>query len=97
MRTTVTLDPDVVRLLAEEEHRLRKPFKQVLNDAVRRALSPRRAGSSTRYEVPVFHARLRAGIDPRRMNQLVDELEVDAFLATESARGTRRAARKKSA
>jgi hypothetical protein len=28
MRTTLTLDPDVARMLANEAHRLRKPFKQ---------------------------------------------------------------------
>jgi hypothetical protein len=38
MRTTVTLDPDVARLLEEAQHRSKRPFKQVLNDAVRAGL-----------------------------------------------------------
>ena len=40
MRTTLTLDPDVARRIEDEVHRLRKPFKQVVNDALRRALAP---------------------------------------------------------
>ena len=45
MRTTVTLDPDVHRLLRDTTHRSGKPFKQVLNDAVRVGL---RAGASAK-------------------------------------------------
>jgi hypothetical protein len=33
MRTTLTLDPDVVQLLEEEKHRQRRPFKEIVNDA----------------------------------------------------------------
>lgn len=39
MRTTVTLDPDVAALLEQAVHAQRRPFKQVLNDALREALS----------------------------------------------------------
>lgn len=35
MRTTVTLDKDVERLLRDEMQRARKSFKASLNDAVR--------------------------------------------------------------
>jgi hypothetical protein len=38
MRTTVTLDPDVETLLRKEMRRRGKPFKQVLNDAIRTGL-----------------------------------------------------------
>src|SRR5687767_12811747 len=55
MRTTLTLDADVVKLLEEEVHRARKPFKQVVNDAIRRGLSPRSASRPTRrYKVEPF-------------------------------------------
>jgi len=33
MRTTLTLDPDVARLLSEEVHRTSLPFEQVVNAA----------------------------------------------------------------
>ncbi len=35
MRTTVTLDRDVERILRETAVRTRKPFKKVLNDTLR--------------------------------------------------------------
>ena len=35
MRTTVTLDPDVESMLRKEVRRRGKPFKQVLNNAIR--------------------------------------------------------------
>jgi hypothetical protein len=80
MRTTLTLDPDVARLLAEEAHRQRRPFKQVVNDAIRRGLgggsAPRRSG----YKVKPHKTKLRAGIDKSGFNKLADELEDEAAL-----------------
>jgi hypothetical protein len=82
MRATLTLDPDVVRMIEDEIHRQRKPFKQVVNDALRRGLAPagRRAGAS-RYRVRPHAARLLPGLDRGRLNALVDELE-DRVLVT---------------
>ncbi len=83
MRTTLTLDPDVARLIQEEVHRRRATLKQVVNDALRRGLgSPRRP--ARRYRAPVFHAELAPGLDPAGFNRLADELETDAV-----ARGRR--------
>lgn len=76
-RTTLTLDPDVARLVEDAVHRERRPTKQVINDALRRALSPTAAVEP--YRVTPHHARLRPGIDPTSMNRLVDEMEVEAF------------------
>jgi hypothetical protein len=79
MRTTLTLDPDVVRLIEEEVHRRRQSFKQVINDAIRRALSPRPATTEpASYSLVPHHARLQPGLDPGALNRLVDELEVVA-------------------
>lgn len=82
MRTTLTLDDDVARLLADEAHRTRRPFKQVVNDAIRRGLAGVRSGGALpAYRVtPHDGGRLMPGIDPGRLNQLVDELEVSAFI-----------------
>jgi hypothetical protein len=38
MRTTVTLDPDVEKLLRKEVRERGMPFKQILNDAIRDGL-----------------------------------------------------------
>lgn len=82
MRTTLTLDPDVVKLLEEEVHRRRKPYKQVVNDAIRRGLSPETARRpSKRYRVTPHEARLSPGLDRVGFNRMADELEDAAVLA----------------
>jgi hypothetical protein len=91
VRTTLTLDPDVARLLDEEVHRQRRPLKQVVNDALRRGLSPQgRAAAPPRpFHVVPHHASLRPGFDPASLNRLADELEDDAVLA-KHARSSRK-------
>jgi hypothetical protein len=51
-RTTVTLDADVQRLLKDMAYRTGKPYKWVLNDALRQGLNPQR--SNTRVPSPVW-------------------------------------------
>lgn len=82
MRTTVTLDPDVATKLKELAHRRRASFKETLNDVIRRGLSSQ-AGtreSSERYIVEPHAGGFRPGIDPDKLNQLVDELEIGDFI-----------------
>ena len=73
MRTTLTLDDDVARRIDEIVRRERRTMKDVVNNALRRGLGVTEAIEP--YRVPVHRTRLRAGIDPARMNQLADELE----------------------
>lgn len=81
MRTTVTLDPDVERLLKEEIHRSRQSFKEVLNTAIRRGLRASAPGKKRKpFVVKARSLGLRTGIDPARLTELADDLEVDAFL-----------------
>jgi predicted transcriptional regulator len=81
MRTTLTLDPDVARMLEEEAHRQRKPFKHVVNEAIRRGLTPRAPGRhAARYQVRPHKTTLRPGIDDAALNQLADELEDEAII-----------------
>ncbi len=76
MRTTLTLDPDVALLLEEEAHRLRKPWKAVVNDALRRGLAAGPTGRRPRrYRVVPHKAALQPGIDPLALNALADEME----------------------
>jgi hypothetical protein len=83
MRTTLTLDPDVARMLEEEAHRQRKPFKQIVNEAIRRGLAPQPAASrkAGRYRVKPHKTALRHGIDAGSFNKLVDELEDEVLVA----------------
>lgn len=81
MRTTLTLDADVARLLEEEAHRQRKPFKQVVNEAIRRGLAPAPTGKPPgRFRVRPHRTSLRPGIDAGTLNRLVDELEDEAVI-----------------
>lgn len=79
MRTTLTLDEDLAHELRERAHRLRVPFKKVVNDAIRRGiLGSAAAGETQPFRVEAHDCRLRPGFDDRRFNQLADELEVEA-------------------
>lgn len=74
MRTTLTIEPDVEKLLEQEVARSRRPLKQVVNEALRRGLT--RTGEKARKVVlKVSDSRLRAGYDPASFNALADELE----------------------
>ena len=79
MRTTVTLDDDVERLLREEMHQSGRSFKETLNAAVRSGIGSKRA--LTERKPFVVHAQameLLPGIDPTSFNKLIDDLEIDA-------------------
>ena len=81
MRTTLSLDPDVARMVREEAHRARKPVKQVVNDALRRGLTVstgRRAPKA--YRIKPHTARLLPGVDRGRLNALADELDDAAIV-----------------
>ena len=81
MRTTLTLDADVARLLKEEAHRQRKPFKQVVNEAIRRGLAFKPGGRPTeRYRVKPHKTTLQPGIDAGSFNRLADEIEDEAIV-----------------
>jgi len=81
MRTTLTLDPDVARMIEAEVHRVRKARKQVVNDVLRRGLTSRGAGPRLKpYRVRPHAARLRPGLDRSRLNALADELEDTGLL-----------------
>lgn len=90
MRTTVTLDRDVERLLRDAMHRSRSGFKQTLNAAVRAGLGQTTASAVRRpFAIKARPLGLRAGLDPAGFNKLADDLELDAVLAKTRSRGTR--------
>ncbi|MDX2079443.1 MAG: hypothetical protein SFU53_01530 [Terrimicrobiaceae bacterium] len=84
MRTTLTLDDDLAGILKKRSREFGRPFKEVVNSALRKGLQE---------ELPFIQkappkVRSRAlgllpGYDPDRMNQLVDELEAEEFLRKE--------------
>lgn len=78
MRTTLTLDPDVADLLKQAVHDQRRPFKQVLNDALRQGLS---APTSPAPFVQQRFSMGRSRVDLTKALALSGELEDQATLA----------------
>ena len=81
MRTTTTLDPDVATKLKTLAYRRRASFKATLNEVIRRGLAAQdRAGArAPRFSVEAHPGRFLPGIDLGKLNQLVDQLEVEEF------------------
>ena len=82
MRTTLTIDDDLLAALKKLAHDSGKPFKHVVNATLRcglatgaKPLRPR-----PRFRVASAPRGFRPGLDPLKLNQLVDELETEAFL-----------------
>lgn len=82
MRTTLTLDEDVADFLKAQSRLQDRPFKQVVNEVLRRGMAPAQQGPAPReFRVVPNRSGLVRGVDPLRLNQLNDQLEVDDFTA----------------
>ena len=84
MRTTLTLDNDIAESLKERARLLDVPFKQVVNDMLRRGMSPAIRETQAEYRVTPNHSGLAPGIDPLKLNQLNDQLEAEDFTTQSS-------------
>lgn len=81
MRTTVTLDDDVAEKVKDYSHRTRVSFKVALNAVLRRGLSAQEPPREKRpFRVVPHSGGFRPGVDVAKLNQLVDQLETDAFV-----------------
>lgn len=81
MRTTVTLDPDVEQILRDAMRQTGQSFKVTLNEALRKGL----ADTVPVVDEEPFVVRpqpmgLKPGIDPTKLQDLADEMEVEAFI-----------------
>jgi len=78
MRTTLTIEDELLEALRERAHLEGTSFKQAVNDVIRRGLM---TGESEEEDPKAFRVRAKAcgfrpGIDPLRLNQLNDKLEL---------------------
>ena len=80
MRTTLILDDDLADALKQQAKLLDLPFEQVVNDTLRRGLAPEAPKDRPVFRVRPFRGGFRPGIDPLKLNQLNDQLEVEDFL-----------------
>lgn len=80
MRTTLTLDADIVSRIKKIASKGGRSFTSVLNEVARRGLeTPASAPQLAPFRVEPHATGLRAGVDARKLNQLVDDLTADAF------------------
>jgi hypothetical protein len=80
MRTTVTLEPALAKEVKALAHRRGQSFKQTLNELIRRGLTPAAAAAQPPFTVQPHAGGFLPGIDHGKLNRLVDELEVEAFV-----------------
>ena len=79
VRTTIALDDDLAEKLQEIAHKRRASFREIVNEVLRRGLSAQapRPDRTKPFKADTFDSPFRAGVDPLRLNQLVDDLEVE--------------------
>jgi predicted transcriptional regulator len=77
MRTTLTLDDDVAAHLQRLARETGRPFKQLVNEALRAGLNPQPAVSGERLSLPTFDLGLRPDVNLVRARHLAAELEDD--------------------
>lgn len=77
MRTTLTIDDDIARQLREIVHRSGKPFKNVVNEALRAGMENNRIADASRpYRLePVAMGEVTGPYDLDKALQLADRLE----------------------
>lgn len=80
MRTTLTLDEDVAERTRKIAHRLRKPFKAVLNEALRSGLEQAEQPLKKRsYRTEPHPMGLRKGRNLDNIQELLAHVEGEAF------------------
>ena len=90
MRTTLTLDDDVARQLRRRARGEHGGFKRVVNETLRRGLM---AGDKPLAVPEPFVVRATScgflpGVDHLKLNQLLDDLAADDFVARHREGGT---------
>ncbi len=81
MRTTLTIGDDLAGLLQRKARELDKPFKELVNTALRKGLAENLSQKNVNITVRTHDfGATRAGLDMDRLNQFVDELEVEDYL-----------------
>ena len=80
MRTTLTIDNDIADYLREQTRLHEKSFKQVVNETLRRGMSPS-ANEKPRkpFKVKTFSSGYAPGVDRLKLNQLMDELDDEYY------------------
>ncbi len=77
MRTTLTLDEDIAAKLKDETRRSGRPFRDVVNDTLRRGLLTRQSKRAIAVSLPQFALNKCDGIDLDNAERVLDDLSRD--------------------
>jgi plasmid stability protein len=77
MRTTLTLDDDVAAKLKAEARRTGRPFRDAVNETLRRGLATRQVGAAQQPFKVVTRdlGDLRAGLSLDNIGELIEQVE----------------------
>ena len=77
MRTTLTLDDDVAAKLKSESKRAGRPFREIVNETLRRGLESRRAAAQRRaFKVSARDlGNLKPGLSLDNIAELIEHVE----------------------
>lgn len=84
MRTTLTIRPEIAAQLKALVKHQNKSLKDIVNDVLAYGLSYKKSPSSQpkEFKVTPFKLNLRSGIDEKKLNSLVDQLDTEKFHKT---------------
>lgn len=87
MRTTITLEPDVAERIRQASLSGKRSQKAIINEALRRGLGVEKSNKPGKpFRVRPIRSAFRAGVDNGKLNQLVDELEAEGYVAEETGK-----------
>ena len=82
MRTTLTIDDDLIALIEDLQRSEGLTFKGAVNQLLRVGIQCQAQPPKPKpYRTKPRKLGLRSGIDPTKLNQLLDELEADEFVS----------------
>lgn len=79
MRTTFSIDPDIVPKLKALVRRKKDPMRKVLNDLIRAAIGMESGSAPRGFKVKSQNLKLKTGYDPASLNSLYDDLAIEEF------------------
>lgn len=75
VRTTLTLDDDVAAGLRRRARVTGRPFRLIVNEALRVGLDARNSQATTRFQVAPSDLGLRPGLDLNSISELIERVE----------------------
>lgn len=80
MRATLTLDPEVAMKIKKRMAEKKLTLKDTVNQALRFGLREVETRKRPRFKIETFALEFKPGIDPNRLNQVLDLMEVEDYV-----------------